>query len=193
MAIKVRQSKETELVAGYEFYFCFKCRTSLPSVLFTEVGGACRYCVRASNQEERTSDPYFEKANNTFRRHASRLPVTRAALIEHYGWDVQRMRDDLERAAQLPCPYCQGLLYGGRNTPMIIQGLREISLDVQNPKEPYYNFCRWCCFDCNRAKSTLSTEVWQVWCSHLERWINQRARLQANPYTGTLLEGVFDD
>ncbi len=112
-------------------------------------------------------------------RHAGR-PMDGDEFGETFGWSIDRMVADIERAEQSACCYCE------RPFADMPGGLAEITIDIVDPaRKPYYKTnCRWCCSTCNSEKSHTAPELWE---RKLLAWKQWNVRQNAAPEERGLL------
>jgi hypothetical protein len=139
----------------------------------------CIGCEAMRKREELADQRLRRKAIATRRRHGvkfKQLEMIRCEddLEEVYGWSLDRMIDDIERAREKGCPYC---------LQTIERGLGMITLDILNAEQPqhYSTNVLWCCARCNSEKQRTPPQVWGARQSMWNLWHRNQIRLGTNP------------
>lgn len=113
--------------------------------------------------------------------------ITAVDLVKRFGWRIQIMAQDIDKAVTDICPYCR------RPFSEMPNGLADITLDVvdQN-KDPYYGInTKWSCMTCNRAKAKSTPEQWARKLMCWEQFRLWESDHKTNPDRDTLFEGLF--
>jgi len=126
--------------------------------------GTCIGCELTARTKAKEANRILVKATGARSRHAARLSLKHTGQImtgdefgEAFGWHIQRMVDDIERAEQGCCHYCE------RPFAEMPGELSAISIDViDSSRKPFYRTNTvWCCATCNSEKSHTDPELWE--------------------------------
>jgi len=148
-------------------------------------------CEQEARDEEKQEDRFLVKARNALYSHARRL-IERGViqykqeLIDKYGWNIKWMAHQMEHAFGNCCDGCR------RAYASFPNGLSALTLDIIDPKEPpYYCSNVWIrCETCNKTKGDRSATAWARRRANWEKWEKSAALRKANPWKGTLFEGI---
>jgi hypothetical protein len=148
----------------------------------------CIGCESTSKRSELLDQRLRRKAMGARRRHGNRLAEqgmirARDDLEEVYGWDVDKMVEDIKRVIREGCEYC--------TFPLISEdGYGGITVDILNPdlRPHYVTNVRWCCSRCNSEKQRVSPEVWGARRVMWEQWRRNIDRREADPEAFGLLD-----
>jgi hypothetical protein len=142
----------------------------------------CIGCEAATKQEDSIDRRLRRKAIRTRREHGIDLKnqgviENQDDLGEFYGWSLDRMIDDIKRAMEKECPYCDSPVN------VVELGLGNITLDILYPnKRPNYSTnVQWCCTRCNSEKQRTPPDEWGDRHSMWDLWRRNQVRLQENP------------
>src|SRR6266487_2202093 len=119
---------------------CSKCRVWLTEQSFRkEALGAytrrrtCTWCEQESNDERKRQNRFRTKARSTLGHHARKFQMSVQAFAREFGWDIENMARDAERAYEHECLYCAVTF-----ADMDANGLDNLTLDINDPRElPY--------------------------------------------------------
>lgn len=134
-------------------------------------------CEQTARDERKQRDRMLQKIRDTIRRHARKLGVTRDRLMHHYGWTVEKLRQDaLDHYERKGCGYCDKAFLKGAT-------MNDLTLDIVDPTaEPFYTFnVKWICNACNRMKQLASPVVFAIRLAMWKRWHARQAALKAMP------------
>lgn len=160
----------------------------------SRVESRCLACKQTARTDSKAGvGRYKTKARACIRSHTRRWNVrhpdeqlTDSTFAARFDWDVDQMAHDIEHAASNGCPRCR------RSFASMANGLRDITLDVIDPRQlPYYRTnCRWICDTCNKAAGDLTPEEDGLRLACWAKWEERMAELRADPWLGTLFEGI---
>jgi 5-methylcytosine-specific restriction endonuclease McrA len=129
----------------------------------------CLACEQTARDDRKQTNRWPDKVRGTIRRHARKLGIAAQTLEVKFGWNIQRLVRDAQRAYEHTCAYCDEKFAG------MGHGLGDITLDIVNPKEPpfYLTNVRWICMTCNRQKSRTPPATWAAKRAWWEVWKNR--------------------
>jgi len=146
---------------------CSKCRVWLTEQSFRRNPGGrriyattrstCTWCEQESGDERKRQNRFRTKARSTLGHHARKFQMSVPAFAKEFGWEVENMARDAERAYEHECLYCEVTF-----ADMDANGLDNLTLDINDPRElPYYGSnTRWICRTCNNRKGDKGPAEW---------------------------------
>jgi len=175
----------------YDEDFFAKCTDNRSAQRCAYRRARCMGCEQEARDEEKQEDRFLVKARNALYSHARRL-IERGViqykqeLIDKYGWNIKWMAHQMEHAFGNCCDGCR------RAYASFPNGLSALTLDIIDPKEPpYYCSNVWIrCETCNKTKGDRSATAWARRRANWEKWEKSAALRKANPWKGTLFEGI---
>lgn len=185
---------------------CADCGESYPEQVFfrrahaaLNASSARRYhpiCIgceqTARDEMKRQEGRWNLKARDTLRRHTKKfirlgIATNMAEFVEQFGWNVERIARDFQRAYESRCGYCD------RPFGDMGHGLSDITLDIVNPDEPpfYTTNTRLVCQTCNRQKGCTPPHLWAQKLLCWAKWKVRQAQLRTTPWMNLPLFGKF--
>ena len=163
---------------------CIGCGGTWPVSFFHLNGGThkkSRYqpraqCMGCARKYRSPNHVFLRKATTSTILHARNFAITRAEFIDRFGWNRERLADDLRHALGGTCPYCQNPY----------TELQQLTFDVIDPQRPpnYSANVRICCRTCNSAKKQMNPEAWAVRIKTWEEYRKWIEAVKSNPQLG---------
>jgi hypothetical protein len=151
-----------------------------------ELRPTCIGCQQTTNDNLKREDRFVAKARSTIYWHAERLNIAEEVLRDHYGWTVERIAHLFRHGYENTCNYCFA--------PYVEMGhgFADITLDIVDPSKPPYlkTNVQTCCGTCNRSKSDMSPEQWELRQLDWKTWHKQQKKTPLQPDSQV---GLFAD
>lgn len=126
----------------------------------------CIGCQLSDSDAAKKTDRFLAKARSTIWAHSQKLGISKETLCNVYGWTVERIAHLFRHGYENTCTYCW-VPYATMG-----HGLADITLDIRDPSdEPWIRSnVIMCCATCNRSKSDMSPEQWELRLLDWKTW-----------------------
>jgi hypothetical protein len=150
----------------------------------------CTWCEQERGDEKKRQDRFRDKARWTLATHTKRYnrrfdtKLTQGEFAREFGWTIEIMARDAERAYEHECLYCKVSF-----ADMDANGLDNLTLDINDPRElPYYGSnTRWICRTCNLRKGDKTPTEWAAMLIDYEQRKQELAAARSAPQEHGLL------
>jgi hypothetical protein len=148
--------------------------TGVANAYATRRRPVCIGCEQSARDEKKSENRWRAKMVDARRRHARGFGLSVPVLANSYGWDLDRMTRDAERAYSSDCPYCE------KPFSTMPHGPHDLTIDIVDPTQPphYVVNVRLVCKTCNREKSRTPPSIW---ATKIQCWKEYRVRRALGP------------